>query len=274
MQGAPSVAASEDDDTRVKIWHVQQEVLLKEWAEVSSSYRWLHDRAHKKYRRENMWFVLPVIVLSTITGTMSFAQNSFPENLQEYVPLCSGSLNIFAGMLSTIAQFLRVSQLVEAHRVASLAFGKLSRAIRIELALPCQERSADGRYLVKTCRSEMDRLLEQSPQIPSAILGIFERTFALDIAQDVFFTPEIMDIHPVNIYDPTPQEEEKKRVADIVACAAVLMNSAGNRKGSSVGPNMGTSMGTNMGPGEKKNSDNNVRIRIDVEESMEDEDEQ
>lgn len=200
-------------------WHVQQEVLLKDWAEVASCFRWLHDRAHQKFKQQNMWFVLPVIVLSTITGTLSFAHSSFPPNIQPYVPLGIGALNILAGMMSTIAQFLRVSQLMESHRVASLSFEKLSRSIRIELALPWAERSAHGRDFLKTCRSEMDRLMEQSHPIPLPILAMFEKRFEDDIAHDVFLRPEILDIHAVTIYDHSAEQQERK-VADIVADAA------------------------------------------------------
>ena len=200
-------------------WHHSQEVLLKEWAEISSCFRWLHERSHLMFKRQNMYFVLPVIILSTITGTLSFAHGSFPENMQPYVPLGIGALNICGAMITTISQFLQVARLMEEHRSVSLSFGKLSRSIRIELALPWNERGSDGRDFLKICRTEMDRLMEQSPSIPICILTIFENTFADDIAQDVFFRPEILDIHAVTVYDPT-QESHVKRVADIVATAA------------------------------------------------------
>jgi len=200
-------------------WHHSQEVLLKEWAEISSCFRWLHERSHLMFKRQNMYFVLPVIILSTITGTLSFAHGSFPENMQPYVPLGIGALNICGAMITTISQFLQVARLMEGHRSVSLSFGKLSRSIRIELALPLNERVADGRDFLKICRTDMDRLMEQSPSIPICILTIFENTFADDIAQNVFFRPEILDIHAVNVYDNT-EESQEKRVAEIVATAA------------------------------------------------------
>ena len=43
-------------------------------------------------------------------------------------------------MITTVAQFLRVSELMEGHRVASIAFGRFSRNIAVELSLPTQER--------------------------------------------------------------------------------------------------------------------------------------
>ena len=102
------------------IWHEQQEKILKRWSEIGSSYRYLHDKAFHKFNSQNLWFALPVIVISTITGTANFAQGSFPDSWKTYVPLGIGFLNLSAGLITTISQFLRVSELLEGHRAASL----------------------------------------------------------------------------------------------------------------------------------------------------------
>ena len=39
-------------------WHVQQELILKRWSEIGSSYRYLHDKAFQKYTNQNLWFAL------------------------------------------------------------------------------------------------------------------------------------------------------------------------------------------------------------------------
>ena len=160
-----------------KIWHPQQQIILKKWGEIGSSYRYLHDKAFMYYSKTNFRFALPVIILSTITGTANFAQKSFPESTQDYVPLFIGFLNLTAGLITTIAQFLRVSELLEGHRSASLAYSKFSRNIAIELSLPVKQRTADGTVFIKNCRMEMDRLIEQSPNIPQNILEQFGEKF-------------------------------------------------------------------------------------------------
>ena len=109
---------------RPKVWHRQQEHILKKWGETSSSYRYLHDRSHLMYSQKNLWFAIPVIVISTITGTANFAQGSFPEGAKTWAPLLIGTLNLAAGLITTIAQFLRVSELLEGHRAASIAYSK------------------------------------------------------------------------------------------------------------------------------------------------------
>ena len=160
-------------------WHKQQEVVLKKWAETASSYRYLHDRSFQKYTSQNMWFAIPVIILSTITGTANFAQASFPESAKDIAPAIIGTLNLTAGLITTIAQFLRVSELLEGHRVASVAYGKFSRNITVELSLPVEERTRGGTEFLNNCRSELDKLIEQSPNIPINILKKFESSIDL-----------------------------------------------------------------------------------------------
>ena len=69
-------------EPEVLIWHKQQEDILKDWAEMAASYRWLHSRSYNEFKKQNMYFALPVIIISTITGTANFAQSSFPPSVQ------------------------------------------------------------------------------------------------------------------------------------------------------------------------------------------------
>jgi hypothetical protein len=188
-----------------KIWHPQQQIILKKWGEIGSSYRYLHDKAFMYYSKQNFRFALPVIVLSTITGTANFAQKSFPASTQDYVPLFIGFLNLTAGLITTVAQFLRVSELLEGHRSASLAYSKFSRNIAVELSLPVKQRTMDGSTFIKNCRQEIDRLIEQSPNIPQNILHEFGKKFA----DKDFVKPEILELRGVEIYIDNEDEEEQ-----------------------------------------------------------------
>jgi hypothetical protein len=152
------------------IWHHQQSILLKSWAEVCSSYRWLHNRSYGFYKKKNLHFMIPIIVLSTVTGTANFAQSSLPPAIASAAPAVIGMLNLIAALMTTVYQFLKISELLEANRQASINFGKLSRNITVELNLPVKNRSSGGAEFVKTCRSELDRLIEQSPYIEVDIL--------------------------------------------------------------------------------------------------------
>jgi hypothetical protein len=161
-------------------WAKEQENLMAEWADKAGCYRWLHDKCEKKYSSLNMSITIPVIILSTLTGTANFAIGSFippgSTDLKNYVSAGIGVVSIFAGILTTLGNFLRYAQGSEAHRVAGIAWGKFQRQIAVELAINPNER-IDAMDFLKICRSELDRLIEQSPPIPDNIIAEFEREF-------------------------------------------------------------------------------------------------
>jgi hypothetical protein len=158
-------------------WSPENEAILVEWGDIGSVYKWLHTRAQQIFSRLHAWYTIPAIVLSTISGTASFAQSSLPTAYQAYSPMVIGGINIGVGILSTIAQYLKISELNESFRVAAIAWDKYSRNIRIELAKAPAERT-DAYTFLKISRDEFDRLMETSPSIPPAIVLEFIARFS------------------------------------------------------------------------------------------------
>lgn len=171
-----SVVASNMNSTKQIEWSPENEVIMVEWCDVAQCYKWLHARAHEKYASKNAWYTIPAIVLSTISGTASFAQTSLPIEYQSFAPMVIGSVNILVGILTTVQQYLKISELNEAHRVSSISWDKFARNIRIELAKKPDERMDAGHFL-KINRQEYDRLMETSPNIKEDIIKDFERAF-------------------------------------------------------------------------------------------------
>ena len=143
-------------------WTPEQERLMGQWADVAGCYRWLHDRSEKKYTRNNMLITIPVIILSTLTGTANFALSSFipPDDItgKNYAQAAIGAVSIFAGILTTLGNFLRFAQGSEAHRVASVAWGKFQRQITVEISIHPNDRM-DCMDFLNICRQDLDRLM-------------------------------------------------------------------------------------------------------------------
>ena len=158
-------------------WSEECEELLAEWSEKASCYRWLHGRCEKKYKRKYYRFSIPVIILSTLTGAANVGMDSFvpPEN-KAVASAIVGGVNIFAGILSTLQNFLKVAELMEAHRSSGVAWSKLGRNIAIELALDHQKRAIQNDFL-KISRAEYDRLIESSPMIDDDVIEQFRHKF-------------------------------------------------------------------------------------------------
>lgn len=164
-------------------WSPENEKILVEWCDIAQCYKWLNRRAHAKYSTLHAYYTIPAIVLSTITGTASFAQQNLPDNMKAYAPAIIGSVNIAIGILATLQQFLKISELNEAHRVASIAWDKFARNIRIEIAKAPDERPDAGIFL-KFNRDEYDRLMETSPSIPDEVIAQFTKTFSVENQTD------------------------------------------------------------------------------------------
>jgi hypothetical protein len=193
-------------------WLEQEEDILKSWGEICACYRWLHDRSHRKYRRKSIFLNLPIILLSTITGTANFASGNFedPEDLF-YLQITLGTINILTSMISSISQYLKISEFTEAHRITAIAYGKLSRLIRVELSLPTADRNMSGLKFLKKCRQDLDDLLEQSPEIPLGILEEFKKKFQ----NSTIVIPEIIDIEEIQIYREKNILTNKKSIDSI-----------------------------------------------------------
>jgi hypothetical protein len=174
-------------------WTQEHERILIEWADKAMCYRWLHTKSNSMYSTLNAWYTIPVIVISTLTGTANFAQQRVPIEYQNYFAMIVGAFNITAGIITTIQQFLKITQLNEAHRVSGIAWDKFYRNIKIELAKHPLER-LDVKHMIKTSKEEFDRLMETSPIIPENIIKSFKSNFNSHNSFDKIVKPEICDI--------------------------------------------------------------------------------
>jgi hypothetical protein len=152
---------------------------MAEWADKAACYRWMHERTEKIFSRNDRMITIPVIILSTLTGTANFGLTSiFGDNKSaaSLATLAIGGVSIIAGIITTLGNFLRYAQGSEAHRVSSISWGKFNRLICVELRLNPNERM-DSMSFLKICRIELDRLIEQSPPIPDSIIAAFRNEF-------------------------------------------------------------------------------------------------
>lgn len=157
-------------------WTGGHERILIDWADKAMCYRWLHARSHQRFSKINTYFTIPVIIMSTLTGTANFAQDRVPEDYRGYYSMGVGFVNILAGIITTIQQFLKISELNEAHRVSAISWDKIYRKIKVELSKPNAERQNVTDFL-KTCTEEFDRLMETSPIIQKQTIKLFQTTF-------------------------------------------------------------------------------------------------
>jgi len=212
-------------DTSNHKWTKEQEELLASWSERAAGYRWLHSRSEKLYRCRNYTFTIPVIILSTLTGTANFAMDSFvPESHKQMAMACVGGVNIFAGILSTLQNFLRYAELMESHRVCEVSWSKLSRDIAVELTLEPKMRKPAFDFL-NVCRAEYDRLIEQSPPIDDDIIKKYKGEF--DELDEDFNHPLVCNgLHKCRVFIPS---EDDKKAHTVATAGEKLLNLKRNK---------------------------------------------
>jgi hypothetical protein len=187
-----SEISDKTQDKQLFMWTIEHEEILIEWGDKAMCYRWLHSNANTLYSSRNTWYTIPVIIISTVTGTANFAQERIPLTYQPYFVMFIGAFNILAGIITTIQQFLKITQLNEAHRVAAIAWDKFYRNIKIELAKHPDER-LNVTQMIKMSKEEYDRLIETCPSVPQNIVTNFKLQFENSPNFKEIKKPEICD---------------------------------------------------------------------------------
>jgi hypothetical protein len=160
-------------------WTEDDDVILKEWVDKSACFKWLHEKSYKKYKKSYLKFMIPVIIISTLTGAANFALERIPDQVyQSYAQLVVGTFNIVAAIISTVSQFLKTAELKEGHNIAAKSWDKFNRLLKIELQRSPNERT-NKREIFSFSVREYDRLVEISPDIPNDIINEFK-----DLYQD------------------------------------------------------------------------------------------
>jgi hypothetical protein len=164
-------------EPRLLKWNKDDDKILKEWVDKSACFKWLHEKSYKIYKSQYLRLMIPVIIISTLTGAANFALERISDTTyQGYASLVVGTFNIIAAIISTIAQFLKTAELKECHNIAARSWDKFNRSIKLELQKDPAERT-DKRDLFTYSMKEYDRLVELSPDIPNKVIDEFKNTY-------------------------------------------------------------------------------------------------
>lgn len=160
-------------------WTKEIEDLMSEWADNAKCFHLMHKQAEVHLSKKNTQIVFPVIFLSGITGIANFGLSSIlgdDQQIQKYAQMAIGGVNFIAGLFTTVGNYYKFAQTSESHKSAALSWGKFMRLIQIELRLHPNERT-DCMIFLKMCRTELDRLMEQSPIIHDKIIKEFKNKY-------------------------------------------------------------------------------------------------
>jgi hypothetical protein len=122
-----------------------------------------------------------MIILTTATASANFTMagnTSMSEENNVVIPIVTGIASVIAAILSGLTKFLQCAELSTRHEDCHRNFNKLTRNICLELSLPPIQRREpyDACHVFRT---EYDRLMTESPSIPTFIIKKFNTKFPM-----------------------------------------------------------------------------------------------
>jgi len=149
------------------VWHESNEVFFKALGDEAQLQALCHMKSHEEFSKRSRGYQLPIIILSVMCGSGNFVSTSFPDN-QDTIILGVGVLSIITSIISSIAQYLKLAEKSEAHRIAYVSWEKFYNNIRFQLSKRREEREELTNYM-SAVTNEYQRLQEISPLLPDKI---------------------------------------------------------------------------------------------------------
>ena len=178
-------------------WTKNLENYLKEIGEHSLCLSMLHKKCEAKFSSKALCIDLPVIILSTLCGSLTLsAKNMFGVALEDTALKIVGGLSLFSGVLGTIQAYFSYSRRAEAHKSSYLEYSKLYRFIKVELGLPRLSRIRPKKLLAMI-NEGFERRQELSPIVPKDIIKNFKKMYKKSTIKR---PPQINGLEEILIY--------------------------------------------------------------------------
>jgi hypothetical protein len=136
---------------------------LHDWERRAAAAAEVHFQTAEYLSRWNIFLGIPVVALSAIVGTATFATLAHDVNVG--VRIAAGTLSVIAAVLASVQTFLRFGARAEQHRVAAERWSAIRREIEKDCSLP-PELLGDPRQVLDEINARMDDAAEKAPAMP------------------------------------------------------------------------------------------------------------
>ena len=150
-----------DNDIKPTIWDDDFEKICACMIDEAQINTFLHLKSHRSYSVWSTGFQLPIIILSAIVGSANFASSNF-GSYRDNLILIIGGISIVISIISSIAQYLKLAELKEGHRISSFHWEKFYNKLKIQLMLKRESRRRLPDFY-DDILTEYQRLKEISP---------------------------------------------------------------------------------------------------------------
>lgn len=136
------------------------ETLLKDWLRRTREAQGVHYETAKQLSKRNLWFGIPVVVLSSLVGTSVFA--SLAKNPGVAITILVGLLSVTVVVFSSLQTFLNFSERAEKHRSVGAKYGSIRRELEEIIATKILEGD-ECKTTLEGLRRRIDALAAEAP---------------------------------------------------------------------------------------------------------------
>jgi len=200
-------------------WLPEEEVYLKDLSKLCQELSCKFKRYHDIYKERQAKFKIPSIIISSVTGIISFGASNFPPQYSNFVSIGVGISSLFIALLNAIESYMKIGEIMSGAIQACIGFQKLKECIDVELALPVEDRISRGITFLRECYSQYDKVWDLAPKILKNMRFVHP---SFDAAQITITKQDhgSSDVEPTDIavsetmYDdvesPTPRQRKSK----------------------------------------------------------------
>lgn len=185
-------------------WTKNLENYLKEIGEHSLCLSMLHKKCEAKFSSKALCIDLPVIILSTLCGSLTLSAKSLFSSYEEDALKIVGGLSLFSGVLGTIQAYFSYARRAESHRNSYLEYSKLYRFIKVELGLPRLSRIRPKKLLAMI-NEQYERRQELSPIVPKDVISNFKKIYK---KSTIMKPPQINGLDEIRIYAKSEEGDD------------------------------------------------------------------
>ena len=171
--------------------------ILRNLSEKAQIWRLLHMRNHDIFKRKYYWLIIPVTILSSLTGAANLALGSVASGNETVVNLVIGALGIIISIISTLNNIFSFQRRKDEHFRSAKDWYRVQRMIDVELSLQRTKRNNVSIFFHLVLQ-EIERIHEFHPNIRDDVVKKFMKSYKnKKLTIDI---PEILTIRKTLIF--------------------------------------------------------------------------
>jgi hypothetical protein len=146
-------------------WLYEEELYLRELSRLCQELSNKYKLYYELYKKRQARFRIPSIIISSVTGLLSFGSTNYPEDSRKYVSITVGIASLCIALLNSIETYMKIGENMTGSAQASIELQKLKEYIDMELSLPIDDRPTQGIIFLRDCYTRYERILDIAPNI-------------------------------------------------------------------------------------------------------------